>query len=58
MGQFNAANQPWQQMQGYQGAIGGPNVLNSGNSWNQGQGQNTNWGGGQNSGSTKGGGLL
>ena len=58
MGQFNAANQPWQQMQGYQQAIGGPNVLNSGNSWNQGQGQSTNWGGGQNSGSTKGGGLL
>jgi hypothetical protein len=58
MGQFNAMNQPWQQMQGYQGAIGGPNVLNSGNSWNQGQGTNSNWGAGQNSGSTKGGGLL
>jgi hypothetical protein len=58
MGQFNAANQPWQQMQGYQGAIGGPNVLNSGSSYNQGQGTNTSWGGGQNSGSTKGGGLL
>jgi hypothetical protein len=58
MGQFNAANQPWQSMQGYQGAIGGPNVLNNGSSWNQGSGTNTSWGGGQNSGSTKGGGVL
>jgi hypothetical protein len=52
MGQFNAANQPFQNMQNYQGIIGGPNVLNSGNSWNQGQGQSSNWGAGQNSGSS------
>jgi hypothetical protein len=58
MGQFNAANQPWQQLQGFQGAVGGPNVLNNGSSWNQGQGTNTSWGAGQNSGSTKGGGVL
>jgi hypothetical protein len=55
MGQFNAANQPWQQMQGYQQSIGGPNVLNSGNSWNQGQGSQSGsgWGYGQNSGGGK-----
>jgi hypothetical protein len=58
MGQFNAANQPWQGLQNYQGAIGGPNVLNSGSSFNQGQGQNTNWGYGQNSGGSKGMGIL
>jgi hypothetical protein len=58
MGQFNAANQPWQQMQGYQSAIGGPNVLNSGTSYNQGSGTSIGSGMGQNSGSSKGGGVL
>jgi hypothetical protein len=55
MGQFNAASQPWQQMQGYQQALGAPNVLNSGNSWNQGQGSQSGsgWGTTQNSGSGK-----
>jgi hypothetical protein len=58
MNQFNVANQPYQGLQAYQGAIGAPTVLNQGNSFNQGQGTNTSWGAGQNSGSTKGGGLL
>jgi hypothetical protein len=56
MGQFNAANQPWQGLQNYQNSIGGPNVLNSGNSWNQGSGSQSGsgWGTTQNSGGTKG----
>jgi len=58
MGQFNAANAPWQQAQNYQGVVGTPTVLNSGNSFNQGQGTSTGWGMGQNSGTAKGSGLL
>ena len=58
MNQFNVANQPYQGLQAYQGAIGAPTVLNSGNSFNQGQGTNSSWGYGQNSGSSKGSGLL
>jgi hypothetical protein len=56
MGQFNAANQPWQGLQNYQNTIGGPTVLNSGNSWNQGSGSQSGsgWGTTQNSGGTKG----
>jgi hypothetical protein len=38
MGQFNASNQPWQGLQNYQNAIGGPTILNNGSSFNQGQG--------------------
>jgi hypothetical protein len=56
MGQFNAANQPWQGLQNYQNSIGGPNVLNSGSSYNTGQGSQSGsgWGTTQNSGGTKG----
>jgi hypothetical protein len=53
MGQFNAMNNP---MQSYQNSIGGPNVLNSGSSWNSGSGSQSGsgWGSNQNSGGTKG----
>jgi hypothetical protein len=58
MNQFNVANQPYQGLQAYQSALGGPNVLNSGTSQNQGSGTSAGWGYGQNSGSSKGGGIL
>jgi hypothetical protein len=58
MNQFNVANQPYQGLQAYQNAIGGPNVLNSGSSQNQGSGTSSGWGYGQNSGGSKGGGIL
>jgi hypothetical protein len=56
--QFGISNQPYQGLQAYQSAIGGPNVLNSGASQNQGSGTSSGWGFGQNSGSSKGGGIL
>jgi hypothetical protein len=57
-GQFNAMNSPWQGLQAYQGAVGGPTVLNRGSSSNQSQGWSTGQGMGQSSGAGKGGGLL
>jgi hypothetical protein len=56
MGQFNAANQPWQGLQNYQNTLGAPTVLNSGSSYNTGQGSQSGsgWGTTQNSGGTKG----
>jgi hypothetical protein len=54
----NANNTGWNQLDQYRNAIGGPTVLNSGNSSNNSQGASTGWGTGQNSGSGKGSGLL
>jgi hypothetical protein len=56
MGQFNASNQPWQGLQNYQNTIGTPTVLNSGSSFNNGQGSQSGsgWGTTQSSGGTKG----
>jgi hypothetical protein len=58
MNQFNVANQPYQGLQAYQGAIGGPSILNRGTSQNQGSGTSSGWSMGQNSGGSKGGGIL
>jgi hypothetical protein len=56
MGQFNASNQPWQGLQNYQNTLGGPTVLNSGSSYNSGQGSQSGsgWGTTQSTGGTKG----
>ena len=56
MGQFNAANAPWQGMQAYQGALGAPTILNQGSSSSVGKGTSSGYGLGQSSGSSKSGG--
>jgi hypothetical protein len=56
MGQFNAANSPWQGMQQYQSALGAPTILNQGSSSSTGKGASSGFGMGQSSGSSKSGG--
>jgi len=55
MSPFQAYQQPWTGLQNYSNAIGGPTVLNSGQSSSNSQGQGSGWGFGNSSGSSKGG---
>jgi len=56
MGQFNAANAPWQGMQNYQSAIGRPTVLSQGTASDTGYGKSWGSGMGKTSGHSKSGG--
>jgi hypothetical protein len=55
MSPFQAYQQPWTGLQNYSNTIGGPTVLNSGQSSSNSQGQGSGWGFGNSSGSSKGG---
>lgn len=55
MSPFQAYQQPWTGLQSYSNTLGGPTVLNSGQSSSSSQGQGSGWGFGNSSGSSKGG---